>query len=719
MEDLIIKGIKGINEAQDPELIGINEVTVLKNLVLNKSIGQPTKRGGYTLFNTNTYADLKSLHDVVDSGGNNYVLASASTAFIKSSVGTGSWSTIKTGLTTGLKTRLQSYNAYHYVTNGTDAPFVTDLTSAYSLSITAPDVSGVTTLSVPIHPNLTIDSIYQWILVFVANTGDYSTPSSPFTHYATNYYTTTDGYTGVQFSNLPVSSDPRVVRRLVFRTVANGNVFYLCASLDNTSTSWTDGIKDTELDQSQYIVYQNSFNSAKYIASHQERMFLAYANIADEKPKMVYGTVSSPSSTHGYSFYGSAGTGGSLSAGTYYYKIVYVDSLGKISTARNSISVTVGSTGKVTFYAVPLSLETGVQCRVYRSTDNVTFYFIPLTLFNGAYDDGITATSETLPSATTSTTTYKTGVFFSEIGKPSQFNSENAIQVFPDDGDEITGLLDDSDGVIIFKRNSICKIYTNGNPLNWQIHKLVTQIGCDEPLSVQKIGQKIYFMSNKQVYRYPDSLNNPVSLKKKNTFANLSYINDSCYSNKYQWYIIAGAGGLLIYDELMETWYEFVTTSAMTISSCLEKSIGSTRGTLLLGGVYLRKYNESSKVDNPAGTEDTEITTTLTTKTFTVNNPNYLVRPRIILANYVKRDDQKVTHTLSSPEDTGYFLTIDDTTNSTLTSDYKNFRQETDGMTGTFKSSNKLIYSIFGAGLDTLNGILLKYRIINRGRRDV
>lgn len=717
MEDLVIKGIKGINEAQDPELIQPNEVAVFKNLVLNKAIGQPTKRGAYTNFNTNSTFDITSLHDVVDGSGNNYVLASAGTNFYKSLNGTGTWSVVKSSLTNGAKARVQSYDAYHYVTNGTDAPFVTDLTTTTTLSVTRPDTSSVTSVSIPIHPNLTEDSVYQWVIVYVTSTGDYSAPSAPFTHYANNYFSAIAGYTGVQFSNLPVSGDSRVVRRLVFRTTGNGNIFYLCKSLDNTTTTWVDFYKDTDLDQSEYIKFLYTVNSSKYITAHNERIFFAYPNLSDIVPDMVYGSVTSPSVANGYSFYGQAGTGGSLSAGTYYYKIVFVDSLGRVSAQRNSISVTVSSSGSVTFYAVPYPLDAGVQIRVYRSTNNVNFFFIPLTLTNGAIDTGLTATGETIPSATNTTTTYKSGVIFSEIGKPSQFTEGNIVQVFPDDGDEITGLVDDSDGVVVIKRNSICKIYTNGAPISWQVLKLSNQIGSDQPNSIQKIGQRIYFISNKQVYRYPDQLQNPLSIKKKNSLNSVAAFYDSCYSNFYQWYVLVTDTGVFVFDELVDTWYEF-TTASSSIYSCLEKRLGTTRGTLLFAGLFLGKYDESVKIDNLTGSNAVEITPTMTTKTFVLNDPTALIRLRVFLANYIKRDDQTITHTLKNPQDA---LTVasNDTTNSTLSTDYKDFRIETDAMTGTLKIPNKLNYTVTGTGLDVFNAARIQYRVINRGRRNV
>lgn len=722
--DLVIKNIAGVNESQDPESIKETEATVLKNFVLNKSIGKPVKRGGINLFNTNAGAAY-SLHDILDSAGANYVVGQIGTNFSKSLSGTGAWSAVKGSLTSNAKTRLQTYNNSHYITNGTDAPFIitgSAFASVYTYNITKPDVSGITSINTTV-PALTPNTYYQWVMVYVTASGEYSAPSAPFTHFCANSNITANStYRGVQFSNLPVSSDGRVVRRLIFRTTGGGNIFYLCQSIDNTATVWSDIYPDTSLDQSEYITLVSTLDTAKYVTTYQERLFWGNIGIADFIPDMVYGTVSSMSAANGYSFNGTAGSGGLLTAGTYYYKIVFVDSTGKTSASRASISVTVGANGRVTFGAVPVPLDPSYQIRLYRSTDNVTFYFLNIDPRSNDDAGGTAVTSETLPSATSSSTTFNSSVVYTEIGKPSQINTINITQVLPDNGDEITGILPVADGILVFKRNSIAQIFVFGNPLNWKVQTVTTQIGCDSPNSIQKIGNRIYFISNKQVYRFPDSINTPISIPKRTTLSGLTTLYDSAYSNYYQWYILAGVfdslNKLVVYDELLNCWYEFTYVGNINTYSVIEKTLGTTKGTLLLGGTYLYKYDESVSLDYEAAATTQEIVPTFTSKTYTFEEANALGRLRKLYVDYKKKDDQTATFTLLNPQDSGN-LTVSDTTNSTLSTDYKNYEKETDAMTGAIRTCNKINLTVTGAGVTELNTAKLKYRIINRGKRQI
>ena len=82
-------------------------------------------------------------------------------------------------------------------------------------------------------------------------------------------------------------------------------------------------------------------------------------------------------------------------------------------------------------------------------------------------------------STNQTTDTERTGVAFSDIAKPPSFILEDVRDIYPDDGDQITGIFDDVNGVLIFKEHSICKIYTEGSSNNWRLVKLVPNIGAE------------------------------------------------------------------------------------------------------------------------------------------------------------------------------------------------------------------------------------------------
>lgn len=282
MADFLVKGIKRINEFADPELLEINELTQLDNAVLDKEGGKAIRRGGFGIFNNNATSNtINSLHDIVTSEGTNLLLGSTSTLLIKSTSGTGAWSNLKTGLTTGLKTRLAAYDGIFTITNGTDTIFTTDGTSTWNLEISAPSVANITS-SAAAGGSLGIGE-YKYILVYVSDKGEYSVPSQPFTHYlsTSSNNSTSSSYNQLRFDNIPVASDTRVVRKLIFRTKIDSGIFYLLRSMDNDETYFEDDVADTSLDTSESVTFINIPTKGDYLLIHRERLFISSVTLND------------------------------------------------------------------------------------------------------------------------------------------------------------------------------------------------------------------------------------------------------------------------------------------------------------------------------------------------------------------------------------------------------------------------------------------------------
>lgn len=538
LEPLVLKGFKRVNEFADAEALEPTELTKLENMVLDSQGSKAVKRGGFSSYNANSAgAAIYSLHDVVDPGGNNLFLATVSTKLMKSTSGTGTWSDVKTGLTSNLKTRLAAFNDRFFISNDTDAPFSTDGTNVWTLGLSRLDVASTTSANGGSGGRMTPNAKYKWMIVAVTNLGEFSPPSRPFTHYIeqiTNL-TTSVANTAVLFTSLPLSGDSRVVSRYLFRTKADGETFYLSARLDNVATFYTDDKADTELDLSVAIKYSQQVSTGKYIEAHNERLFLGNVGLTDDAPLITHAKGTNiPVGV-------AANLGGGM-AGVYIYKLIFVDEYNRVSSVVTTAAVTVtGADDSVRLWNLPISPSANIQCRLYRTLAGGSTYYYLDTMTSYSYfddlDDATLSAQATILTPTSSSTTYPSGVIFSEIGKPAEISPYNIIPVFPDDADEITGLVDDRDGLIVIKKNSICKIFTNGNPLNWRVEKIYSQIGCDQPNSIQKIGDKIYFISNKHVYRYPDYVNAPLSITIKNTMANVSSVVDAAYSSINQWYI--------------------------------------------------------------------------------------------------------------------------------------------------------------------------------------
>ncbi|MFC2135983.1 hypothetical protein ACFLTH_15310 [Bacteroidota bacterium] len=729
--ELQIKGLKPVDEFTDPELIDINTPTIFDDMTLEREGGKGIRRGGFAIFNSNSAGStIKSLHDVMVSS-TDYLLASTSTTLKRSTAGTGAWSTtLRSGLTSGLKTKMSPYNGKFIFTNGGttagDIPFTTDCTTTWNLAITAPDVSGVTSTNT-VAGSLTASSEYKWILVYVTDAGEYSAPSQPFTYYHSNTGNDTTDTTNLQitFASLPVSTDTRVVSRLLFRTEADGNIYYLLQRLDNVLTTFSDGFADTVLDFSETIEYIDVPTVAKHTLIHKERLFFGNVVLADVN-------FTSPPHTKagdGQVFQGTPAGGANLDVGAEYkYRAAFVNKQGQIS---DYVSCTVDLTpdkGSVILKNIPLPPTPDLETKIYRThgdEDPAGYYEITATFWGATTTATDSQADASLGSAmpTQGTLTRKSSVVYSEISKPAMIRALNITPVFPDDGDEITGLVNDVNGVIVFKKNSINRILTQGDPLNWQVQRLA-DIGCDDGNTIQAGKDKIYFKNGDKIYRYPDYIKVPISTPKQDTFESVTSYHDSSFIQSKNWYMIivtiSSAKRMLIYDEKTEAWYDFAK-SVLGWECVMEKKYGTNRGKILTGSsiTYLvNYYYESTNLDYVSAGSTTAVSPVLKFKTFTVNDPTLLIQPRILYADYKKTDDQTVTHTLTNPQ-SGTAKTNNDTTNSAITSDYKNYRKEVHGMTGATQldAENKLTYQISGAGLAEFNGMRLDYNVLNRGKR--
>ncbi len=697
---MILKGIKRLNKYTDSELLGDNEVTELNNYILDG--GKAKRRGGILKYNTNSVGGVANdLYDVEDENGNNYVLATAGGSLKKSLNGTDVWSDVKTGLT-GTHNRMAIYNGKFYFVNGSDVPFVTNLNTVWNLEITRPDVSSIVTNKYS-GGSLTASSRYKWVMVYVTDTGELSPPSQPFTFYLNpGLNDATDGtYQGVVFTSIPSSSDSRVTHKWIFRTQADGDVFYRITSLTNDTTTWTDNYADSSLDTSYAINFLEIPTKASHIVLHKDRLWLG--NITKYIRNYIEPeTTGAIVSGNEHSMSATADTSsGTLPTGTYIYIAVFVDEEGNESAYSQSAEVSLGSTGRIGIDHLPILAFNGSQGihsrRLYRSNDHGASYYLldeDLAYYTGTnitFDDNGSITLGAAYSAP-STKDYKSAIMYSEIGQPATIKATSIIQVFPDDGDEITGLVSVRDGLLIYKKNSICKLYTQGSPQNWILSKIVHTIGCDNSQTIVPVEDKVYFMNNNQVYRFPDRLDVPLSLE----YGEISGVNNAAYITSKNWYVLGTDTALYIWDNIVQSWYVFDNTNAIVfpaMKAILEKKIGLDRGKIILGGnsgnkllLYLSDDNSNQNdYDDDLGTVDATVTPKLTSKMWAIYDK--LLRLRRLEANYTS--DANVTHTLTNGT-----LSL---TSSDSTTGERDYQKVTDAMTGNLKITDRVQYSIEGA----------------------
>jgi hypothetical protein len=740
----ILKGFKRVNEAVSPELLEDDELAILEDAVLDEEFGRPKKRFGWARFNANqadTVGNISSLHEVITSDDSNYLLVGIDGELKKSLNGTAAFTVVTDKGTPPYK--MQPYADEFIFTEGSVAPFLVSgatLGTVTDLEITKPDVvlgndatNGVQTgENNDTGDDLTTSALYKWIIVYATDDGTVSPPSYPIGAWLTQ------GRAG--FQNLPVSADARVTRRFIYRTKANEDTFYFHSEINNTITTWFDEAADSELG-SENFDYLNLPATAEYLAIHKERLFTAnltktvkgwftpcYSKGAAFNVTFEGATYAFTAILGNQNCVAATVVGGTLASGDYTYRFVFYDENGIMSDPidTNTVTIPAAANQMALVYIYP-TVEEGfyiTKADIYRDKDgggfelfytsNPQFDYATIPFF---YDTGA-MTPTTAYSSNQTTDTEKSSVAFSEIGTPATFRLEDVRNVYPDDGDEITGIYDDIDGLIVFKKRSICKIFTNGAPDNWKLVRLLTNIGCDEPNSLLKHGNDYIFSHQKEIYKF----NSQGGYEKigtfiKDTLALVTAYHSATAHNK--WYIIGVTStaftsgyGFLIYDHTQKTWYRFNTTTIPYVAAIKEH--GNSAGVILTSNAtYILNYGTGA-ADADTGS-NVDIVPIIRTKTF--GDGVALERLRRTRFNYKKVDDETLTITVVNP-DTVVENTHTDTTNSANASDFKIF-EEPVGDSDSLKIAPKFYINVTGAGFEEWGVFKLESYPVRRGKRDV
>jgi len=410
---------------------------------------------------------------------------------------------------------------------------------------------------------------------------------------------------------------------------------------------------------------------------------------------------------------------GSLALGSYQYGVTFeVGGVESRMILSPIITVTTGQ-DKITLTDIPVISIDGVKRNIYRSfgTHNPTdFKFHPKLSGSADIDTAVDRTAEAdLGSAYSpfSDALYKNSIMYSEVGKPAEIRALSLMKIFPDDSTEITGILDDGNGILIFKKDSIYKLYTNGNPFNWAVVKLTEDIGCDEPDSLQKVGNKYYFMFQRQIYRYPDIMKEPLSITLSINSSDI--VKSSTYSTEKNWYILlctrSAETYIYVYDEIIGTWYVFKNTSGTATGQSLEEiKHGTDRGKILLGISLdtILQYDDLTDMDYNKYSDNNsdEIVCKLRSKTW-LSEAEKVIRLEKLLAHYDKKSGQNITHKLLNNSLTAYYT---DTTGAGDTY----LEIPTDQMTSNITHTGQISYSCEGSGLKSFDYSEIKSHLTRR-----
>lgn len=774
MEELILNNFKGVNESIHSELIQDNELTVLKDAILS-SDGRAlriTKRKGYTRVRTDeatATGDIKGIFGMPDKNSDRIGIFQNGILYLNSMTETLIWVAIKTGILGDKLVKLVREDNFYFL-DGKIKPFYTNAYDSFDIELPKPDVTNITTSHDSIGA-LTADSVYKYCLVYLDKYGQRSAPSTPITHFvSTTGGKSTDATNKcICLSNISFNPDTRITNMLVYRTQANGDIYYrlpklytvaimevlLGDRLQITDTEFVDKSADTDLDLSDTIDYILVPITAQQMTIHNERLFMG--NITFNNRTLVepahtkVATLPPAGYTNGYGISISQNaTIGNIDPGVYKYKIVFTHS-NKIPSEGIDLTITIVSPNKMVEIAnLPFlnnKFALGVEyVSFYRTTAGSSDYYL-LNKYAVDYFKTQTGFQDTLSDIDLvgneallyETIEYKSGIVYSEISNFSSIRALNFINVFPDYGDEITAMFDDGNGITIFKRNSIYKLYTLGSPANWELQKISESFGCDNPNAICKNGQDYFIITNKRAYIFSGQFKE-VGETFKTSLSAITTINAIEYYKAKGWYVIAcqvsSSNFLYIYDTILDTWYKFGITKA---SCLLNRKSGIGINDLWVGdGKYIVKYDELSEVDNEAGVEAL-ITPLVRTKTFNFKDGIAIARLRILYMTMLKsiyddtiikiydvKTDTYNQHTIIAEsadivDELGNVL-VDELGNKiqwfTGDTDDEYSKIVTDSMEiMNVRETSKIYFELTGAGLLLLDALKLKYRSLARGRR--
>lgn len=406
-----------------------------------------------------------------------------------------------------------------------------------------------------------------------------------------------------------------------------GLIFYRVADFENDVTLFVDDVADIDLDFGDVIRFVRLPNKAEYTIRSNNRLWFAnyeLPKISQSRPTITAKPHGSPST---YPVGGANWADDSISAsailGTianlvvtadaisatglipnffYQYMYTYVNHNGIESRPSYGTSVfQVGSgVNGGSFHTITSAVYDGGRVganntlhqspnvksrRIYRtlgqeftfSPNAFDFYLVEEQLIDTGTSGSKISTTFIDDNMDDNTTMYAeevepqiSAIAWSKVDRPSYFAVEDVKQVFAEQqGDPITGFFDDGNGVMIWKRNTIVKLYHTGASQNWYLRKISTEQGCDNPLSLIKTGNTYYFSYKKKIYSMRSG-EAPIDISygRYATFNTLDILN---VVGNDLWIIYTCTDGTnqyqMVYDRIVRTWYKFnFSTYALTCS---------------------------------------------------------------------------------------------------------------------------------------------------------
>jgi len=222
------------------------EANGIKNMNFDEW-GNLVKRAGYSKYNTDELGQAKKITGLhrfyTQSEGSKFTFAVSGTILYKLTDSAGHAGTeLKTGFTDGAKMFFADFVDMCFFVNGNQNMLKTDGTNVYSCGLAAPG-SAPSAAAAGSGGSLSAGD-YKFKVTYVDNEGNESNASD-----ASTAETAVDDDL-IAVSSIPVysGSDYNVVARKIYRTLANGETYYLDNTIsDNSTTSYDSTQADTTL----------------------------------------------------------------------------------------------------------------------------------------------------------------------------------------------------------------------------------------------------------------------------------------------------------------------------------------------------------------------------------------------------------------------------------------------------------------------------------------
>ena len=283
----------------------------------------------------------------------------------------------------------------------------------------------------------------------------------------------TTGVGSIVYTNVSVSADPKVVRRQILRnTDGQADTFYVDVdTTDLSSTTFTSTLADSDLaaDEVQPLLDQ-----------YGDVLANTHGVPPDHKPFLVYHL------------------GRMFMAG----QRDYVRGMVKVTTGSATVTG-VGTDWLSALASRYLYVDGATQSYQILSVD-VTNQTLTLT---GPYLDGTTIFGL---YAIRPAPAERRAIYFSEAGQPESVPAFNALTI-PEDGDEITGLLQQSSYVYVLEKRRIWKITFQDDPARDGALFPSINRGCINNESFAVIDNKAYMMDEEGCYIFASGDAQPIS----------------------------------------------------------------------------------------------------------------------------------------------------------------------------------------------------------------